>query len=96
MPYTLNEADKMGKPQGTLDLPFEVVIYSAGKRGHHKENLRICRGKSLNDVLPYYNLTISIIKLFISKQWGMVIIRGNNRWYNRVTFKDGKVTEETS
>jgi len=96
MSYTTEDADKMGKSQGTLDLPFEVVVYSAGKRGHHKENLRVCRGKSLNEVLPYYYLAIGIIKLFISKQWGMVIIRGNGKWYNRIIFQDGKIKEETS
>lgn len=95
MAYTTKEADRIGKPKGVVDLPFEVVVYgSGGKRGHHKTDLKLWRGETLIEALIYYRLAISIIKIFVADKWAMVIIRGNGRWYNRAVFKDGKVKEE--
>lgn len=96
MTYTMNEADKIGKPQGTLDFPFEVVIYHVSNRGHYKNDLQIWQGRSLAEAQVYYYLAIRIVKMFVADKWAMVIIRGNGKWYNRATFKDGKVKEETS
>lgn len=92
----MNQADKIGKPQGTLDLSFEVVIYHSSKKGHYKNDLKIWQGKSLVEAQVYYYLAIRIVKMFIANKWAMVIIRGNGKWCNRATFKDGKVKEETS
>ena len=96
MTYIMEEADRIGKSKGVLDLPFEVVVYRSGGRGHHKNDVRIWQGQSMVDAIVYYDLAVCIIKMFISNKWAMVVLRGNGKWYNRATFKDGKVKEETS
>lgn len=96
MTYTLEDADKIGKPQGQIDLPFEVKVYSAGGKGHFKNDKIIWRGGSLVEGLKFYRLAFTIVQMFVDQEWAMVILRGNGQWYSRAIFLDGKVDEETS